>query len=109
MERYGVFKLDEGQYTSGFRKYAREDYFKHYFQYRLEDYYKIVKCPLLMVPGEDVFKIRREKAAMEGLRKLAAQAQIIRVSGWEHPYGWLINPDGMCKAILKFLGGITQH
>ena len=108
VERYGAFKLDEGQYTSGFRKYGREDYFKHYFQYRREDYYKKVKCPLLMVPGEDVFKIRREKAAMEGLRKLATQAQILRVSGWEHPYGWLINPEGICEAILKFLGGFIK-
>jgi pimeloyl-ACP methyl ester carboxylesterase len=108
VERYGAFKLDEGQYTSGFRKYAREDYFKHYFQYRLEDYYKKVKCPLLMVPGEDVFNNRREKAAMEGLRKLATQAKIVRVSGWEHPYGWLINPEGICEAILKFLGGFIK-
>jgi len=109
VERYGAFKLAEGQYTSGFRKYAQEDYFKHYFQYRLEDYYKIVKCPILMVPGEDVFKNRREKAAMEGLRKLAARAQIMRLSGWEHPYGWLIDPEGMCKAILKFLGGTAYN
>jgi pimeloyl-ACP methyl ester carboxylesterase len=109
VERYDAFKLDEGKFTSGFRKYAREDYFKHYFQYRLEDYYKIVKCPILMLPGEDVFKNRREKTAMEGLRKLAAHAQIVKVSGWEHPYGWMIDPKGVCDAILKFLRESTKN
>jgi len=108
MERYDAFGLEEGKYTNGFRKYGKEDYFKHYFQYHLEDYYKIVKCPLLMVPGEDVFKNRREKAAMQGLKRLAAHAQIVKVEGWEHPYGWLIDPQGMCKEILNFLGGIVQ-
>jgi hypothetical protein len=41
---------------------------------------------------------------MEGLRDLAPRGQIAKVSGWEHPFGWLINPEGVCKAILKFLG-----
>jgi 2-succinyl-6-hydroxy-2,4-cyclohexadiene-1-carboxylate synthase len=103
MERYGANVLEDGKVPRGFRKFAREDYYKHYFQYRLEDYYKKVQCPILMVPGEDVYENKREIAAMEGLRKLAAQAQILRVDGWEHPYGWLINPQPMCQAILKFL------
>jgi 2-succinyl-6-hydroxy-2,4-cyclohexadiene-1-carboxylate synthase len=108
VERYGAFKIDEGQYTSSFRKYAREDYFKHYFQYRFEDYYKTVKCRLLMLPGEDLFGNIREKAAMEGLKRLAVHAQIMRVNGWEHPYGWMINPYEMCEVILNFLGE-TAH
>ncbi|OGN93543.1 MAG: hypothetical protein A2Z71_10580 [Chloroflexi bacterium RBG_13_50_21] len=103
MERYDAIELEEGKYASAFRKYAKEDYFKHYFQYHLEDYYKIVKCPLLMVPGEDVYKNRREKAAMQGLKRLSAHAQIVQVVGWEHPYGWLMDPQGMCKEILSFL------
>jgi hypothetical protein len=88
-------------------KSARVDYMQHYFHYRLEDYYKKVKCPFLMVPGEDVFENEREKTAMEGLRDLAPQGQIAEVNGWEHPYGWLINPEGVCRAILKFLDGVT--
>jgi 2-succinyl-6-hydroxy-2,4-cyclohexadiene-1-carboxylate synthase len=108
MERYGAFKLDEGKYTQGFRKYAREDYMGHYFHYRLEDYYRKVECPLLMLPGEDVFENEREKSAMEGLRELAPQAQIIAVSGWVHPYGWLLNPENMCGAILSSLGDTAK-
>jgi hypothetical protein len=103
-----VYKIDEGKFTSGFRKYAKEDYMRHYFQYRLEDYYKKVTCPLLMVPGEDVFEEEGEKAAMQGLCGLAAQAQIVKVIGWEHPYGWLIKPEGMCQAILKFFGSLKK-
>ena len=104
MERYGAYKVDEGRYTKGFRKQAMVNYMEHYFQYRFEDYYRRVKCPLLMLPGEDVLENEREKAVMEGLKELAEQGEIVKVSGWEHPYGWLLDPEAVSKAILKFLG-----
>jgi pimeloyl-ACP methyl ester carboxylesterase len=108
MERYSAFKLDEGKFTQGFRKYARESYMKHYYRYRFEEYYSKVKCPLLMLPGEDLLENEREKAAMQGLSALAGHAEIVEVGGWVHPYGWLLNPDGACKVILKFLDNTDQ-
>lgn len=104
MERYGAFELGDGNYTKSFMKAARINYMQHYFHYHLEDYYRKVECPILMLPGEDVFENEREKAAMEGLRGLAQRAQIVTVDGWVHPYGWMLNPEGVCTAILKFLG-----
>jgi hypothetical protein len=56
-----------------------------------------------MLPGEDLLENERENAAMEGLRKLAEHGEIVEVSGWEHPYGWLLNPEAMCMTILRFL------
>jgi 2-succinyl-6-hydroxy-2,4-cyclohexadiene-1-carboxylate synthase len=108
MERYGAYKLEEGKYTKSFMKPARIDYMQHYFHYRLEDYYRKVQCPILMLPGEDVFENEGEKAAMDGLRALAQQAEIVKVSGWVHPYGWLLNPEGVCKAIVKFLSATSS-
>jgi hypothetical protein len=56
-----------------------------------------------MLPGEDVFENTSEKAAMEGLRQLAPPARIAAVAGWQHPYGWMLDPAGACQAILEFL------
>jgi len=106
MERYGSDQLDDEKFTQSFRKPAKEDYMQHYFNYRFEDYYRKVKCPLLMLPGEDVMENEREKAAMERLGALAGQAEIVEVRGWVHPYGWLLDPEGACKAILNFLDHI---
>jgi pimeloyl-ACP methyl ester carboxylesterase len=106
MERYGALKLEEGKYARAFRKYAREEYMQHYFHYRLEDYYRRVQCPVCMLPGEDVFENEGEKTAMEGLSALVPQAQITVVGGWQHPYGWMIDPRGVCLEILKFLGSV---
>lgn len=103
LERYGAHKIDEGKYTKGFGKSAMVDYMSHYFQYRFEDYYRRVQCQILMLPGEDVLEDERERAAMQGLGDLAQQAEIVAVSGWDHPYGWLLDPEGVSKAILKFL------
>jgi len=108
VERYGACQVDEGQYTKSFRKQAMADYMEHYFHCRFEDYYQRVKCPLLMVPGEEALENARERAVMEGLRQLAEQAEIATVSGWVHPYGWLLDPAGVSKAISQFLGN-TAH
>jgi pimeloyl-ACP methyl ester carboxylesterase len=108
MERYGASMVDEGKYAKGFRKQGLEDYMRHYFQCRFEDYYRKVKCPLLILPGEDALGDEREKRAMKGLIGLTELGEIVEVSGWVHPYGWLLNPEGVCKAILKFLGDRGQ-
>ncbi|MCP4418111.1 MAG: alpha/beta hydrolase [Chloroflexi bacterium] len=102
MERYGTHKVGEGKFTKSFGKQAMESYMNHYFQYRFEDYYSKVKCPVLMLAekdGED----ERETAVMKGLSALAEKAKIVEVNGWAHPYCWFLNPEDASQAILKFL------
>lgn len=108
VERYGARKVGEGEYTAGFGRQAMASYMEHYFQVRFEDYYARVNCPLLMLPDQDLLENERETAAMEGLRALARQGQIAQVSGWEHPYGWLLDPEEASKAILRFLNDVTH-
>jgi 2-succinyl-6-hydroxy-2,4-cyclohexadiene-1-carboxylate synthase len=108
MERYGAHQLADGSYTKAFRKTARIDYMQHYFHCRVEDYYRRVACPLLMLPDAEEFEQAPARAVMEGLRALAARAEIVPVSGWVHPYGWLLDPAGACQAILKFLGAAAR-
>jgi pimeloyl-ACP methyl ester carboxylesterase len=103
MERYGAYQLSDGSYTRAFMKPARIEYMRNYFHYRLEDYYPRLQCPLLMLPGEDVFENPAEKAAMQGLKQLAPRSQIADVPGWQHPYAWMLNPQPACQAILEFL------
>jgi pimeloyl-ACP methyl ester carboxylesterase len=104
VERYDAHEVEGGKYTRSFNRRAMADYMQHYFHCRFEDYYIRVKCPVLMLPGADVLENEREKAVMQGLRALAPQAQIVEVSGWEHPYGWLLDPQGISQAVLDFLG-----
>lgn len=102
VERYGAYKVEEGKYTSG-TKHAMVSYMKHYFECRFENYYRKVKCPLLMLPAEEDLEDMREKNAMEKLRELADQGEIVGINGWKHAYGWLINPEAGSKVILRFL------
>jgi 2-succinyl-6-hydroxy-2,4-cyclohexadiene-1-carboxylate synthase len=102
-ERYGVCKTDDGRYASAWRKPVSEAYMRYYFDYRFEDYYSRVECPVLMLPGEEDWRDERAKMAMEGLSQLARRAKIVAVPGWIHPYGWLLDPEGACQAVLKFL------
>jgi pimeloyl-ACP methyl ester carboxylesterase len=104
--RYGAYKVDEGTYVKGFGNLAMANYMQHYFRYRFEDYYTRVTCPLLVLLGEE--EDEREKALLEELIGLAAQGEIVEVSGWVHPYGWLLDPEDASTAILEFLGD-TAH
>jgi pimeloyl-ACP methyl ester carboxylesterase len=104
--RYGAYKADEGTYVKGFGNLAMANYLQHYFRYRFEDYYTRVKCPLLVLLGEE--EDEREKALLEELIGLAAKGGIVEVSRWVHPYGWLLDPTDASTAILRFLGD-TAH
>ena len=103
LERYGAYQVGEGKYARGMGKQATENYMTCYFQYRFEKYYEKVKCPLLMLVEKEL-EDEREKAAMKGLRELAQQGEIVEVSAWIHPFGWLLDPEDATEAILKFLG-----
>jgi pimeloyl-ACP methyl ester carboxylesterase len=103
MERYGVIEVSPGQFRNSFRKFANLDYFAHYFHYRLEDYFHKVQCPMLLLPGQDLLDEPRQKAVMEALCGLAPKARIADLHGWQHPYGWLVDPNKAVQAILVFL------
>jgi pimeloyl-ACP methyl ester carboxylesterase len=103
MERYGAHRVDDGTWRKRFAKPGRLDYMEQYYRYRLEDCFRRITCPLLMLPERDDLENARVKAAMEGLRSLAANARIEVVDGWVHPYGWLLDPGNMCRAVLRFL------
>lgn len=107
MEIYGAYDTGDGKFTCGMGKLANQSYMQGYFHCRLEDYYSKVFCPLLMI-AEKENENEVEKAAMRGLRDLAKQARIAEISGWMHPYGWLLDPDEVCRVILDFLGNISD-
>lgn len=108
VERYSAYTRDDGATVKAFGKHAMLNYMAHYFHYRFEDYYARVKCPLLMLPDQDVMENARELAAMRALAALAHQAEIVEVAGWDHPYGWLLDPEPVSQATLAFLRAIAQ-
>ena len=108
MERYGVYDAGDGKLTHGMKKNANQSYMEGYFHCRLEDYYRKTSCPLLMITDKEN-EDEAEKAAMRGLRDLAKQAQIAEIRGWMHPYGWLLDPDEVCRVILDFLSHLPDN
>jgi 2-succinyl-6-hydroxy-2,4-cyclohexadiene-1-carboxylate synthase len=106
MKRYDIYQIAGGQYANGWGKLAKVDYMKHYFNSRYEDYYRRVKCPLLIMPDEEDSQIAGFQKTTNGFKELASRAKIVTAPGWVHPYGWLLDPEPMCKTILEFLGQV---
>jgi pimeloyl-ACP methyl ester carboxylesterase len=98
LQEYDAFEVRPGEFTHSWQKQAVLDYMGHYFACRFEDYYRRVRCPVLMVTGDETEP--EETHAMQGL---CQPGKIVIVPGWQHPYGWLINPDEMCRVVLAFL------
>jgi pimeloyl-ACP methyl ester carboxylesterase len=103
MERYGAFEVGEGEFRKSFGKQALQNYMEQYFQCRFEEYYRKIKCPLLLLCGAAAVDNERERATLIGLRDLAARGELVEVNEWMHPYGWLLDPEKICKTILDFL------
>jgi len=106
--RYDAWQTDDGKYARGMGKTANQNYMGNYYRYRFEDYYRKVKCPLLMLAEKDSENMR-EKAAMLGLKELAKQAEIVEINNWAHPYMWFLEPEEAINAILQFLGEVGQE
>jgi pimeloyl-ACP methyl ester carboxylesterase len=100
VQEYDAFEVRPGEFTRSWQKQARLNYMTCYFDYRFEDYYRRVQCPLLMLPGAE--NGPAETRAMQGLCQLTRQGKIVAVPGWVHPYGWLLDPDAMSQTVLKF-------
>jgi pimeloyl-ACP methyl ester carboxylesterase len=106
--RYGIHETAAGQYTLGWRKWAREGYMAHYYDYRFEEYYRRVVCPVLMLPAEDEMENEEIRKAMEGLSQLARSCKIVLVPGAVHVGGWMLFPQQMSKVVLEFLATVHR-
>lgn len=105
MERYGARRLADGQYAKGFSNQSNAAYMQNYFQYRFEEYYLKVRCPILMLVNKELEE-GREKEVMLGLKDHAIQADLAEIKDWEHPYLWMLDPDEACIHIKQFLESI---
>lgn len=107
VKKYDAVETGTGQYTASWGVMA-EDYSKNYLFYRFEDYYRKMQCPLLMLPDTYPGQDEREKEVMAGLFELVNRGKIVYVPEWVHPFGWVLAPEGACKAILTFLAEISN-
>ena len=101
---YDACSLKDGTIARSFGHPASENYKRSYFNSRFEDYYRRVKCPVLMVTGDEEPENPLEKAAMLKMSELPADGRLVVVPGWNHPYGWMLDPDAMVRVVLEFLG-----
>ncbi len=107
--RRNIRETGEGKFASGWPEWVRDEYMRHYFLYRFEEYYRQVKCPVLMLPAENDMKDERSRNATLGLSKLAPSIRIVEIPGWQHVFGWMTQPEIAGNVVLKFLSDIDTR
>jgi len=102
MLRYGLTKDESGHIVKAWRKWAEDQYMEHYFSTRFEDYYRQIACPMILLTGQ---ARDDDPAALEIMRRLCAlpkQCELIHAPGAMHPFGWMLEPEPMVRAVLEF-------
>lgn len=105
VKRYDAVRLEDGTITSSWGLIAA-DYTQYYLFNRIEDYYRRVQCPVLMLPDTYPGQSEREKEIMQGLFEIVGQGKIVAVPEWVHPFGWMLTPESISRAVLDFLAGV---
>jgi pimeloyl-ACP methyl ester carboxylesterase len=119
LKRYDACEIGEGKYAPAWRKPASLEYLTGYYGTRFEDYYRRVKCPVLMLSDEEDAQTEPARTAMIKLAALAgsvnsapatnlAPAEIVVPPGWVHPFGWMLDPEGISKVVLDFLARVRS-
>jgi pimeloyl-ACP methyl ester carboxylesterase len=103
---YDAHPLGDGSFTRSWQHQARFNYMQAYYNYRFEAYYRRVKCPVLMVTGDEAPENEFETKAMQAMSKIPHNGKLVVVPGWQHPYGWMLDPEMMVRVVLDFLGGL---
>ena len=104
---YDAHPLAAGTFTRSFQKQAGENYMSTYFNCRFEEYYRRVECPVLMVTDDEEPENKLETKAIEKMSKLPSNGRLAVVHGWDHPYGWMLDPDAMVQVVLGFLSDVS--
>jgi 2-succinyl-6-hydroxy-2,4-cyclohexadiene-1-carboxylate synthase len=102
VKRYDAVQLGEGEYIGSWGLMAA-DYTQYYLFNRVEDYYRKLQCPVLMLPDTYPGQSDREKEIMLGLFELVGRGKIVAVPEWVHPFGWMLTPESVSQAVLAFL------
>lgn len=105
VQRYDAIPREDGTYTGSWGRIAA-DYTQYYLFNRIEDDYRRVQCPVLMLPDTYPGQSEREKEIMQGLFEIVGQGKIVAVPEWVHPFGWMLTPESVSQAVLDFLDEI---
>jgi len=104
---YGIVEREDGAFVNAWRKWARDEYMRGYFRLRVEEDWKRVRCPVLMLPDEDAREEAETFQIIERLAKLPrGSCEVLVVPESDHPFSWIRSPEAMAGAALGFLGRV---
>ncbi len=100
---YDLCKLSDKTYGKSWRKWAKIGYYRHYYYYRFEEYFQELQCPVLMMITEGELNDPISDPIIRKMLNVPQFGITQEVSGDNHPYEWLLEPEKMSSLILPYL------
>ncbi|MFS1517304.1 alpha/beta hydrolase [Bacillus sp. SCS-151] len=101
--KHNMSKTEDGYFTNCFPLLARQEYIQHYWDVKFEEYYKKVKCPILMLPSDDEWHNLKAREIMIKFSTLVGKSEIKHIEGSKHAYMWMQFPKLMSTVVHDYL------
>jgi 2-succinyl-6-hydroxy-2,4-cyclohexadiene-1-carboxylate synthase len=93
----------DGKYSPCTPQYVSDEYTEHYWNLRLENYYKNVKCPVLLLPSEDEWKDERVMEIANKFGSMTKGYEIRHIEGSIHAAVWMQFPETAGRIVHDFI------
>ncbi|MEH6944079.1 alpha/beta fold hydrolase [Bacillus sp. JJ722] len=96
-------ELTDGSFEHFYKNHGRNEYIQKYWDISFEEYYKRVRCPVLILPSEDEWINSKIRRSLHYFVSLLDEYEVHIVEGSIHAYVWMQQPNKAIKAVKDFL------
>lgn len=96
-------ELADGSYEHFYKNHVRTEYILKYWDICFEEYYKQVKCPVLLLPSEKEWMNPKIRHSLDYFISLLDEYEIYKIEGSIHAYVWMQQPNKAVGVVKEFL------
>lgn len=100
---HNLQQMQNGNFTYRYLNHVRTEYIQKYWDVKLEQYYKKVRCPVLFLPSEEEREDEKIKNSLSVFTSLLDTYEIEHIENSIHAYVWMQFPIAAGKVVKRFI------
>lgn len=101
-----ICDTEDGKYTYCTPLYVSNEYVLQYWDFKFEEYYKKIDCPVLFIPSEEEWNNEKIRKSIDGFCAYLSNYKIEYIEGSKHAYVWMQFPEVISKLVYRFIQNI---
>ncbi|MCG3218858.1 MAG: hypothetical protein KAR35_07610, partial [Candidatus Heimdallarchaeota archaeon] len=100
---YSTYEHEDGTLRDLAARFIWSEYMELLWKEDLEDYYKRIKCPIIIFPEDDDMAKPTVQAAIKQFTSYLPFSKVVHIEGSAHAYNAVIHTERYSKEILQFI------